>query len=296
MPWCPICKSEYRDGITICADCGTPLVDELPAEEESRELIMKAEEEVFADRFLEYLSYSGIHSGKKEKNEIKEEYSVYVAEEEAQDAKKLFQAYYIAEEEKKLMEKAAHGNETLNKEQDRLKALKEKREQEVGVELRKSSKVYVNQEDKYKDLFSTSLVFLGFGIVGLLVTALDAAGVISIINGTFTMVIYLALFLGCVVFGGYSMKSALIAKSQIGEEKSRTEEINGWLARTITKDILMEAVDSTASPEANYLNQCSHIRTLLNQEFPDLEDDYADALVENFYNKNFEEDKTLEDI
>lgn len=296
MPWCPICKSEYRDGITVCADCGTPLVDELPAEEESWELIMKAEEEVFADHFLEYLYYSGIRSGKKEKNEAKEEYSVYVAEDEAQDAKKLFQAYYIAEEEKKLMEKAAQGTEPLNGEQDRLKALKEKREQEAGAELRKSSKVYVNQEDKYKDLFSTSLVFLGFGIIGLLVTVLDVAGIISVVNGTFTMVIYLVLFLGCIVFGFYSMKSALLAKSRIGVEKSLTKEVNDWLARTITKEVLMEAVDSTASPEVNYLNQCIHIRTLLSKEFKDLEDDYADALIEDFYNKNFEEDKTLEDI
>lgn len=28
MPWCPKCKSEYRDGFTTCADCGSALVDE----------------------------------------------------------------------------------------------------------------------------------------------------------------------------------------------------------------------------------------------------------------------------
>jgi hypothetical protein len=27
--WCPKCRIEYRDGFTVCADCGTALVDEL---------------------------------------------------------------------------------------------------------------------------------------------------------------------------------------------------------------------------------------------------------------------------
>ena len=29
MAWCPKCKNEYRAGITICADCKEPLVEEL---------------------------------------------------------------------------------------------------------------------------------------------------------------------------------------------------------------------------------------------------------------------------
>lgn len=29
MPWCPKCKNEYVEGIKVCADCGTELVDSL---------------------------------------------------------------------------------------------------------------------------------------------------------------------------------------------------------------------------------------------------------------------------
>ncbi|MDE6949804.1 MAG: hypothetical protein K2P64_02650 [Lachnospiraceae bacterium] len=29
MPWCPKCKNEYYEGIKVCADCGTELVDSL---------------------------------------------------------------------------------------------------------------------------------------------------------------------------------------------------------------------------------------------------------------------------
>lgn len=35
MPWCPKCKSEYREGITECAECKIPLMDELPPDSEN---------------------------------------------------------------------------------------------------------------------------------------------------------------------------------------------------------------------------------------------------------------------
>lgn len=31
---CPKCKAEYRDGFTVCTDCGAPLVQALPTEPE----------------------------------------------------------------------------------------------------------------------------------------------------------------------------------------------------------------------------------------------------------------------
>lgn len=34
MPWCPICKSEYREGIKLCAECHVELVDHLEDETE----------------------------------------------------------------------------------------------------------------------------------------------------------------------------------------------------------------------------------------------------------------------
>ena len=32
MPWCPKCRSEYRTGFEVCADCGCKLVEEEPVE------------------------------------------------------------------------------------------------------------------------------------------------------------------------------------------------------------------------------------------------------------------------
>ncbi|MCR5222475.1 MAG: zinc ribbon domain-containing protein [Lachnospiraceae bacterium] len=43
MPWCPNCKYEYKDGVTVCADCGAQLVESLKEIEEAQ--AMKEEEE-----------------------------------------------------------------------------------------------------------------------------------------------------------------------------------------------------------------------------------------------------------
>lgn len=41
MPWCPKCKNEYKEGITVCTDCECELVEEEPIEQSEIERLQE---------------------------------------------------------------------------------------------------------------------------------------------------------------------------------------------------------------------------------------------------------------
>lgn len=49
MPWCPKCRNEYVEGITVCADCGTKLVESLEDAEPAEVSIYRETEDADSD-------------------------------------------------------------------------------------------------------------------------------------------------------------------------------------------------------------------------------------------------------
>jgi len=47
MPWCPRCKTEYREEFTNCTECGEKLVKNLNSELDESEVTGAVEDEVF---------------------------------------------------------------------------------------------------------------------------------------------------------------------------------------------------------------------------------------------------------
>lgn len=96
--WCPNCKMEYRKGVKVCADCGTELVEGTEADFCVVDLCEFKEEQV-ADRFLEYLQYSGLEQAEKMEKEGDSVYVVTVLEKQRKRAEKLFRGFLLAMKE-----------------------------------------------------------------------------------------------------------------------------------------------------------------------------------------------------
>ena len=57
MPWCPKCRNEYVEGVTVCADCGCALVDS-PEEYSRAELEQGAQDKM--QELVRFLTANGV--------------------------------------------------------------------------------------------------------------------------------------------------------------------------------------------------------------------------------------------
>ena len=270
MPWCPNCKNEYREGITVCADCGAPLVESLTRQALVRLLLLDNKEA--AETLAEFLQYEGISNVtiRPLQAEATEESEVLVPEEEKAEALRLAKTFFTVEKEKEL--------EALTPEE--LTALRQAEEEKA--EAARNVHTYVNAKEKYQENRSAAYLFSGFGIAGLIFMALHTIGVLSIFSGWFPIGIAYGLFLIFLLVGLSSFKRSKALKADIETEAARTREVLGWLTAQVTKERLCAAIDPKASEEENDLNRFAYVKDLLAAQFPELDDNYRDHLADQF--------------
>ena len=274
MPWCPKCKNEYRAGIAICPDCKEELMEELT---ESVALdfvpLFQTDNEELKNKLVKYL----IHCGHK----VQEESSVVETEEGTQNVHAIFVPKADYQEAMKEIR-------TVISYDAKLEA-----GEEADIKPRhrapEPSTVYVDAKSRYQEYKSSGIMFLVFSALFFFLGILCESGVITIMANTVSIFIVFFAAVGFFFAGISSLKKVSSLKAEASAEENTTEDIMAYLKDVFPKEELEKITKSNFNTgeeltgEELYFERISEMKNYVMSEYPDKDENYLDALLEEYY-------------
>lgn len=251
MAWCPKCKNEYVEGITVCADCGTELVDFL--EENSEEMSQREDISLLLKKYA---------------NEIEAAKEIIAEEKLSVDEKAVPEGGLTAEN--------IEGTET------------EKAEKAVWSRAYQNSaqKAEENKSSAYTLLFLgvIGLVACMLILSGVIPMYRNTATTRYLVCGVMS-----ALFILFIVFGFVSMKTFKILSVKAKSEDSLLAEITKWCEENLTMEkIDAELFENDEMPEEQkYFARTDKMKKIIQDKFMNLEEDFLDHFIDNYYQNLF---------
>lgn len=285
MPWCLNCKTEYREGIEKCADCGATLVRSLNEEdrvEESCSLLFGDKKHVqLIENHLRKEGFESVFSVKSRRMkgenvaESEQKYELFVSATEREEAVKCA-AEFMRNTNPQAME-AAENPDTPR----------------VVTKKTAPAKEFKTIEEKRSELKSSGIMLLGFGIAGIVFMVLVILDIIPINFSGFNAVIgysIMGIFFGALFVSGIMSFVSLKKLGNSGEEeKKKADELNMWYERNLSKEIVEKAIPGDPSEDEQvYFERFDYMKDAVMAAFPDLGDDYAEYYTEKMYNEYFE--------
>ena len=273
MSWCPKCKNEYRAGITICPDCNEELMEELT---EAIELefvpLFQTDNEELKTKLVKYL----VHCGRKVQEQS--------AEAETEEGFQTVYAIFVPKD-------------------DYAEAVQEIRtviaydaKQEAGEEDLKPrhrapepSTLYVDAKSRYQEYKSSGIMFLAFAVLFLIFGILNLVGVINIMASTVSLIIVFGAVVGFTYVGITSLMKVSSLKEEASAEENVTEDILDYLKSEFPKEAVEKILPAGANAEdltneELYFVRISEIKNYVMSEYPGKDENYLDALIEDYYN------------
>lgn len=296
---CPKCRNEYREGITVCADCGCQLVSE-------REIIDRiplifGDEEVLT-RLKEYLAYNGLADMEIVYDEKEAVHELLINEKDKQKATKLG-AVFMQQENVRQAEEAAR----VLEEQERRKAeipqpqwfgMGSEEPKEEGAAqakpVRRSSGGYQNKAERAAENQSSAWTLLLVGGAGLVFLVLLLMGVLPLqlrgANRYLIGGIMGAMFVLFVVMGFVSLKKSREYAKDADSENSLKGTMEKWCRENLDGARVDANLQLSAVPEEEwYFRRVALLKAVLNHQFVNLDQDFLDHFVDDMYDTIFPE-------
>lgn len=286
MPWCPVCKNEYREGYTHCNDCDVDLVDSL--EEGPRALIAGTEYDM--NRMAELLQSKDVECFVRP-GQRKDEFELYVIEEHAERATAYLQSYVQAMMQQQEKERRAAMGMDVDAEDG---ADTETPEEQQTPER---AALYEDKNNKAEDAKSSAVALLlvgGLGLVFIVLLMLDYLPIHLFGLGKYLVSgIMAAMFLVFIAMGFSSIKTYKKYLDIAEEEQKNIEQIMELLAQHMSKEV----IDTKLAGEPEEMPQIYYSRLAVIKEFleahygglePALLEKLADDWYEELYGKDDE--------
>lgn len=279
MPWCPICKNEYKAGVKVCTDCGCELTESKAGE--LVPLIFGTEEEMRTLR--DFLVYSKIESAVVTPGEGEATYELHVGAEEETRAKKLT-ALFLSQQAREDKAAGAAGEPETD-------------EKDGGEEMPESAGLYEDSAQKAEDNRSSGILLLVVGIGGTAAMLLCMTGVIPVyLNATTGYMVYgvmSALFILFIVMGAISMRSSKIFAKKAESENSLRSTIEKWCLENLRAEELdQEAFGESAgeiADEMKYFMRTDLIKRKIQTQFMNLDLQFLEHFTDGIYEDIFED-------
>lgn len=308
MPWCPKCKCEYKEGFTVCIDCGSPLVEE--NNNSPTILLCTFNKSDNAKKFVAYLEYSQIKCECKE-TETSEPYliyEVYVEEAKKHEAKAALKAFVNVEDN--LFAKQNIDSTYFIGSFEDIDELIDDEEAEIDITdefddvdsedensddnnyrnssrflVAKDSVIYESKLSKAEESYGSGLMLICVGIIGIVAR-------IYLMKGDFTLdfssIVIFIVFIAMIIYGIVSIRDSKKYRIEAKAENDFINSVQNWLSENISKADLISQDTPGESEEINYFKRTAYVKKVITDNFSDLDDNFVDNMVEEFYESVFQ--------
>ncbi len=285
MAWCPKCKNEYREGITVCPDCGETLVSEEQLTDWTSVLFGEQDE---MEKLKDFLTYNKIDKSKITFDETEQVYELFVDAAEEKKAKTIARVFLEQQEKERkenVVEEEAAVDEFLmpGVEEDTPEE-KIKSEALLKSAPTQGGLTYMNSGAKAEENRSSAWVLLIVGIFGMLVMILGIAGVLPFHIGNPYMFygVMSAVFILFIVMGVVSMRNAKIFEKKAESENSLVDTLVKWSEENLTAEDIDAQIENAADTpaEALYYKRFEVVRDQMNHQFMNLDQQMLENLID----------------